>query len=219
MGRRNRGPYSPETCRKVSDACRFIKSLSVEARRYYLAERKARWLTNCIVEHRDRKVFALAGVDPLTGRRSRSTSKCPLDATLLDFLLLVSVQDAPMIMRLTRPKTAAHLMHARPKRVVTVEAKRLSPASPRMRHSRLRSVTRAEVAAKASARSICLRSAWAELPRTTIAPCGAPITRDERVATNDRQPHFPGIAPTRPTQPCSSSWRRWRWRSPSCITP
>ena len=89
MGRRNRGPYSPETCRKVSDACRFIKSLSTEARRYYLAERKARWLTNCIVEHGDRKVFALAGVDPLTGRPFAVHIEMPLDATLLDFLLLV----------------------------------------------------------------------------------------------------------------------------------
>jgi hypothetical protein len=103
MGRRNRGPYSPETCRKVSDACRFIKSLSIEARRYYLAERKARWLTNCIVEHGDRKVFALAGVDPLTGRRFSVHIEMAFDATLLDFLLLVmNCPDAPMIMRLTR---------------------------------------------------------------------------------------------------------------------
>src|SRR6476469_4585329 len=69
MGRAHRGPYSPETCRKVSDACRFIKSLSAEARRYYLAERRSRWLTNCIVERGDIKTFDLAGTDPQTGRR------------------------------------------------------------------------------------------------------------------------------------------------------
>lgn len=122
MGRRNRGPYSPETCRKVSDACRFIKSLSAEARRYYLAERKARWLTNCIVEHGDRKVFALAGVDPLTGRRFSVHIEMALDATLLDFLLLVmNCPDAPTLMRLDAAKTAAPLMHEPPKPVVTVE--------------------------------------------------------------------------------------------------
>jgi len=36
MGRNHRGPYDLLTCRKISDACR--KSLSGEARRYYLAE-------------------------------------------------------------------------------------------------------------------------------------------------------------------------------------
>jgi hypothetical protein len=122
MGRRNRGPYSPETCRKVSDSCRFIKSLSAEARRYYLAERKARWLTNCIVTHPDRKVFDLAGVDPLTGRRFWVHIEMPLDATLLDFLLLVTrCNDAPVSMRLDAAKTAAKLMHAPPPPVVTVE--------------------------------------------------------------------------------------------------
>jgi hypothetical protein len=122
MGRRNRGPYSPETCRKVSDACRFIKSLSAEARRYYLAERKARWLTNCIVEHGDRKVFALAGVDPVTGRRFSVHIEMGLDETLLDFLLRVTrCNDAPAIMRLDVAKIAAKLMHAPPKPVVTVE--------------------------------------------------------------------------------------------------
>ena len=125
MGRAHRGPYSPETCRKVSEACRFIKSLSAEARRYYLAERKARWLTNCIVEHPDRKVFDLAGVDPLTQRRFWVHIEMPLDATLLDFLLLVmNCPDAPMTMRMDAAKTAAPLMHEKPKPVVMVARKR-----------------------------------------------------------------------------------------------
>jgi hypothetical protein len=125
MGRNHRGPYDYLTCRKVSDACRFIKSLSVEARRYYLAERKARWLTNCIVTHPDRKTFDLAGVDPLTGRRFWVHIEMALDATLLDFLLLVmNCPDAPMIMRLDCAKNAATLMHERPKPVVTLEQRR-----------------------------------------------------------------------------------------------
>ena len=73
MGRRNRGPYPPETCRKVSDACRFIKSLSAEARRYYLAERRSRWLTNCIVTHPDRKGLRKRGAG-----KGRSTKQADL---------------------------------------------------------------------------------------------------------------------------------------------
>jgi hypothetical protein len=120
MGRRNRGPYPPETCRKVSDACRFIKSLSAEARRYYLAERRSRWLTNCIVTHLDRKTFDLAGV--FEGRPYDIHIEMPLDATLLDFLLLVMrCEGAPTIMRLDAAKTAATLMHKRPNPVITVE--------------------------------------------------------------------------------------------------
>ena len=119
MGRNHRGPYDPLTCAKVSDACRFIKSLSADARRYYLAERKARWLTNCIVTHPDRKVFDLAGVldEPYDIH-----IEMPLDATLLDFLLLVMrYEGAPVVMRLDAAKTAAKLMHAPPKPVVMVD--------------------------------------------------------------------------------------------------
>jgi hypothetical protein len=109
----------------VSDSCRFIKSLSAEARKYYLAERKAKWLTNCIVEHPDRKLFDLAGVDPLTGRRFWVHIEMALDATLLDFLTAVmNCADAPMTMRMDAAKTAAPLMHAPPKPVITVARKR-----------------------------------------------------------------------------------------------
>jgi hypothetical protein len=127
MGRRNRGPYSHETCRKVSDACRFIKSLSAEGRLYYLAERKARWLTNVIRTDGDRKVFDLAGV--FEGRAYDIHIEMPSSATLLDFLLLIMRHEgAPAIMRLDAAKTAAKLMHAPPKPVVTVER-----ATPRRR--------------------------------------------------------------------------------------
>jgi hypothetical protein len=122
MGRAHRGPYDPLTCAKVSDAVRFIKSLSVEARRYYLAERKAKWLTDVIVTHADRKTFDLAGVldEPYDIHIEMA-----LDATLLDFLLLVmNCPDAPMIMRLDCAKNAATLMHERPKPVVTLEQRR-----------------------------------------------------------------------------------------------
>ena len=126
MGRRNRGPYPPEVCRKVSDACRFIKSLSAEARLHYLAERKARWLTNCIVERGDRKVFALAGV--FEGNPYDIHIEMPLDATLLDFLLLVMrYEGAPTIMRLDAAKIAAKPMHAPPPPVVMVERATINP--------------------------------------------------------------------------------------------
>jgi hypothetical protein len=121
MGRAHRGPYDYWTCRKVSDACRFIKSLAPEARRYFIAERKARWLTNCIVAHPDRKTFDLAGIAP-DGIPYDIHIEMPLDATLLDFLLLVMrCEDAHWIMRTDAAKIAAPLMHERPKPVIMVE--------------------------------------------------------------------------------------------------
>ena len=50
----------------------------------------------------------------------------PLDATLLDFLLLVMrCNDAPMIMRLDCAKNAASLMHEKPRgKVVVIEYER-----------------------------------------------------------------------------------------------
>lgn len=122
MGRRNRGPWDPERCRKMRETPNTLNAMSAEARRYYRAERKSRWLTNCIVERGDIKTFDLAGVDPLTGRRFAIHIEMALDATLLDFLLLVmKCVDAPMTMRLDCAKNAAILMHERPKPVVTVE--------------------------------------------------------------------------------------------------
>jgi hypothetical protein len=113
----------------VSDACRFIKSLSVEARRYYLAERKAKWLTNCTVTHPDRKTFDLVGV--FEGCAYDIHIEMPLDATLLDFLLLVmNCESAPMLMRLDAAKTAAKLMHKPPKPVVTLSPATNPPSSP-----------------------------------------------------------------------------------------
>ena len=50
----------------------------------------------------------------------------PLDATLLDFLLLVMrCNDAPMIMRLDYAKNAASLMYEKPRgKVVVIEYER-----------------------------------------------------------------------------------------------
>jgi hypothetical protein len=126
MGRNHRGPYDYLTGRKISDACRFIKSLSAEARRYYLSERKAKWLTDVIVDHGDRKTFDLAGTAP-DGVPYDIHIDMPADAELLDFLLLVMrYEGAPMIMRLDAAKIAAPLMHEKPRRRVAAKWERPS---------------------------------------------------------------------------------------------
>jgi hypothetical protein len=105
----------------------ILNAMSAEARRYYPAERRSRWLTNCIVERGDRKTFDLAGRDPLAGRRYAVHIEIPLDATLLDFLLQVmNCPDAPTIMRLDCAKNAASLRHEKPRRRVVVEHGRRS---------------------------------------------------------------------------------------------
>jgi hypothetical protein len=107
----------------MREALSVLNAMSAEARRYYLAERKARWLTNCIVERGDIKTFDLAGTDPQTGRRFAVHIEMPLDATLLDFLLLVMrCNDAPMIMRLDCAKNAASLMYEKPRGKVMVSS-------------------------------------------------------------------------------------------------
>ena len=127
MGRAHRyGPWDPERSRKMREALSVLNAMSAEARRYYRAERKARWLTNCIVERGDIKTFDLAGTDPQTGRRFAVHIEMPLDATLRDFLLLVMrCNDAPMIMRLDCAKNAASLMYEKPRgKVVVIEYER-----------------------------------------------------------------------------------------------
>jgi hypothetical protein len=116
----------PRPAARSATPAGFIKSLSAEARRYYRAERRSRWLTNCIVERGDIKTFDLAGTDPQTGRRFAVHIEMPLDATLLDFLLLVMrCNDAPMIMRLDCAKNAASLMYEKPRgKVVVIEYER-----------------------------------------------------------------------------------------------
>jgi hypothetical protein len=170
MGRAHRGPYSPETCRKVSDACRFIKALSSEARRHYLAERKARWLTNCIVERGNIKTFDLAGVDPLTGRRFSVRIEMPLDASLLDFLLLVMrYEGAPAIMRLDAAKNAASLMHERPKPVITVERQQQLECRRERKRQYMRKRYRERLSALAAADGQTRRSPRDDAPRTDPA--------------------------------------------------
>ena len=127
MGQLNRGPWDPERSRKMRETLAFLNSMSAEARRYYRAERRSRWLTNCIVERGDIKTFDLAGIDPLTERRFAVHLVMPIDASLLDFLLLVmNCRDAPMTMRLDVAKTAAPLMHEKPRRRVVIERERPS---------------------------------------------------------------------------------------------
>jgi hypothetical protein len=123
MGRRNRGPWTPERRLKMLTALQAVNAMSIVARRYYRAERRSRWLTNVIVERDGRKVFDLAGIDPLTGRRYNIYLEMPLDAALLDFLLLVMrCEDAPLVMRLDAAKNAAPLVHEKPRARVVVEA-------------------------------------------------------------------------------------------------
>jgi hypothetical protein len=127
MGRNHRGPYDYLTCRKISEACRFFKALAPEARRYFIAERKARWLTNVIVDHGTMKTFDLAGIAP-DGVPYDIHIDMPADAELLDFLLLVMrYESAPLIMRLDAAKIAAPLVHEKPRRRVAVERERPSP--------------------------------------------------------------------------------------------
>jgi hypothetical protein len=127
MGHRNRGPWSPERKLKMATTAYFLNHISVEARRILRAERRSRWLTNCIVTHPDRKIFDLAGTDPLTGRRFAMHLEMPLDVTLLDFLLLVMrCPDAPMTMRLDAAKNGAILAHERPRARIVAYRERLS---------------------------------------------------------------------------------------------
>ena len=99
----------------------FIKAIAPEARRYFIAERKARWLTNVIVDHGTMKTFDLAGIAP-DGIPYDIHITMPPDAELLDFLLLVMRHEgAPMIMRLDAAKIAAPLVHPKPRARVVVE--------------------------------------------------------------------------------------------------
>jgi hypothetical protein len=77
-------------------------------------------LTNCIVAQGDRKVFDLDGTD-YTGRKFSIHIEMPLDASLLDFLLLVMrCEAAPLVMRIDCAKNAALLMYERKAREVVV---------------------------------------------------------------------------------------------------
>jgi hypothetical protein len=125
MGQRNRGPWDPERSHKMRETLSVLNAMSAEARRHYHAERKSRWLTNCIVERGDIKTFDLAGV--LNGQAYNIHIEMPLDVTLLDFLLLVMrYEDTAMTMRLDCAKNAATLMHEKPRRRAVIEDGRRS---------------------------------------------------------------------------------------------
>jgi hypothetical protein len=80
MGQRNRAPWDPERSPKMRETLSILNAMSAEARRYYRAERRSRWLTNCIVERGEIKTFDLAGRDPPTGRRYDIHIEMSLDA-------------------------------------------------------------------------------------------------------------------------------------------
>jgi hypothetical protein len=120
-----RHPFSAETRAKLSDSLRRRMAMSDEELRQHVAAKRGRWLSDCIVVDGDRKVFALDGVDPATGVPYDIRIDMPLDASLLDFLLLVMrCQDAPMTMRLDAAKTAAILTHERPAPIKKVKERR-----------------------------------------------------------------------------------------------
>jgi hypothetical protein len=135
--RNNRGPWSPERKAKMAASAYFLNHISVEARRILRAERKSRWLTNVIRVEGDHKVFALAGIDPLTGRRYDIRITMPLDIDLLGFLLLVMRnKSCPVTMRLDAAKNGAILTHQRPKPVVTMAEYERRRERDRERHRR-----------------------------------------------------------------------------------
>jgi hypothetical protein len=149
MGWRNRGPWSPVHRLKMMAALYALNAMSPALRRIHRVERRSRWLTNCIVDHGDRKTFDLAGIDPMTGRKFAVHLEMPLDATLCDFLMLVMrCEDAPVIMRLDAAKNAAVLTHVKPKPVITVVEyeRRLQRRRERHRETARRSYARLKAA-------------------------------------------------------------------------
>jgi hypothetical protein len=117
-------PSSAETCRRVSEGLRRLYAMDVEARREYLAAKRSRWLTDCIVTRADRKVFDVT-VRADAGGMTNVHIEMPLDATLLDFLLRVMrCEAAPLVMRIDCAKNAALLMHERKGKVVVEDHRR-----------------------------------------------------------------------------------------------
>jgi hypothetical protein len=129
MGRAasNRGPWTPERRQKMRETQAVLNAMSNEARRYYHAEKRSRWLTNVLVTEGDRRVFHLEGIDPLTQRRFKMHLEFDLDVTLAEFLTaIMNCPDAPMTMRMDAAKNAAALVHKRPKAKVVVSGERPS---------------------------------------------------------------------------------------------
>jgi hypothetical protein len=111
-------PHSAETRAKLSDALRRRMSLSDKEMREYLAAKRSKWLTDCIVARADRKVFDVT-VRADAGGFTNVHVEMPLDASLLDFLLLIMrCEAAPLVMRIDCAKNAAMLMYERKGKVV-----------------------------------------------------------------------------------------------------
>jgi hypothetical protein len=111
-------PFSVETRAKLSDALRRRCSLSDRELREHLAAKRSRWLTDCIVACADRKVFDLTCKGD-AGSPVTIHIEMPIDASLLDFLLLIMrCEAAPLVMRIDCAKNACLLMYERKARVV-----------------------------------------------------------------------------------------------------
>jgi hypothetical protein len=141
LGRKQVGPRDYLSCMRMSKAVRFIKALAPEARRLYLAERRAKWLTDVIVHRDGRQIFKLNGIAP-DGVPYDIHLELQGDASLADFLCAVmNDKNCPNIMRLDAAKTAASLMYEKPSARVVIEracAVRPKPAPRRSPEERMK---------------------------------------------------------------------------------
>jgi hypothetical protein len=89
-----------------------LNAVSAEARRYYRARYKSKWLTNVLRADGDRKVFRLEGTELRTRRRFATRLEFPLGVSLCEFLTAVmNCPDGPMALRLDAAKNIEPLMH------------------------------------------------------------------------------------------------------------
>jgi hypothetical protein len=120
-------PVSLEHRWKAAEAWRRFNAMSAEARREYYFEKKARWLTNCLVNEPGRRVFRLRckGDDGQMVDLETWIAYGAHEVALL--LKLMRMPHAPLVLRLDCAKVAAAYLHRRPKaRVVVQYRERLS---------------------------------------------------------------------------------------------
>jgi hypothetical protein len=112
---------SVQARRRANESFRALCALSHEERDLYLAEKRALWLTKCLVKHPELgvKTFDLKG--RLQGVPYCVSLTLPIDASLKDFLLAVlRCEAAPLVMRLDAAKICAPLCHKRVRSQVDV---------------------------------------------------------------------------------------------------
>jgi hypothetical protein len=111
-------PHSVVSRQKLSEGLRRLYAMDAQARREHLAAKRSRWLTDCLVTQGDRKVFDLTCKGD-AGSPVTVHIEMPVDASLLDFLLLIMRSEtAPLVMRIDAAKNACLLMYERKARVV-----------------------------------------------------------------------------------------------------